>query len=180
MYWRERNGRGCLSIYCKDWSTVCSLSHSIHMRWESVGAWDLGMARWRCRLLKHGDGLLNSLCILMSLTPPLPPSYTVYNITICIPLSLSLPFVSFSLSPLSMLGFTVCLFASWRKLLTVSVLGGESFVVFCFNFVKLMIHIVLEPPTTIKTVKSYLYCNFCFCSACPSHTWMKCFASEWF
>lgn len=40
----------------------------------------------------------------------------------------------------------------------VSAAMGNLLLYFCFYFVKLMIHIVLEPPATIKTVKSYPGC----------------------
>lgn len=59
---------------------------------------------------------------------------------------------------MSLLGVTVCLCVSVETFNCFHFFfGGESFVVFlfCFYFVKLMIHIVLEPPATIKTVKSY-------------------------
>lgn len=47
------------------------------------------------------------------------------------------------------------LFLSQWKPLTVFHCGGNPLLYFCFYFVKLMIHIVLEPPATIKTVKGY-------------------------
>lgn len=48
-------------------------------------------------------------------------------------------------------------FVSQWKPLNVSKVDGNlfCFVFFGSSFVKLMIHIVLEPPATIKTVKSY-------------------------
>lgn len=131
---------------------LCGLSHSVCMR---VG--EQGCTR---RLIKHGEGLLRS--------PSSSPT-TVYNVTVYFPHSVLLP--SFCPPPLSLFGggFTFCLCVSVKTFDWFN-FGGESFVVLfvlfvCF-FVKLMIHIVLEPPATIKTVKScsgvcYIYCTIC-------------------
>lgn len=67
---------------------------------------------------------------------------------------------NFSLSSptMSLLGVTVCLCVSVETFDCFH-FGGESFccIFVLFYFVKLMIHIVLEPPATIKTVKSCSY-----------------------
>lgn len=57
---------------------------------------------------------------------------------------------------MSLLGVTVCLGVTVETF--VSILEGNlcNFFFVCFYFVKLMTHIVLEPPATIKIVKSYL------------------------
>lgn len=75
------------------------------------------------------------------------PTTTVYNITP--------PTRLFSASKLLSHLLHLCwgsLFVSQWKSLT-SAAKGKLLLYFCFYFVKLMIHIVLEPPATIKTVK---------------------------
>lgn len=96
------------------------------------------------------------------ITPTSSTPTTVYNMTVYLPLCSA---YSTFLSPtMSLLGVTVCLYVSVETFDCFH-FGGESFVVilFCFYFVKLMIHIVLEPPATIKTAKSYS-CSFFFSS----------------
>lgn len=76
---------------------------------------------------------------------------TVYNITF--------PPTSFLLLNLF---HTYCVFVGGhclsRSRNLVSAAQGNLLLYFCFDFVKLIIHIVLEPPATIKTVKSYPGC----------------------
>jgi len=117
--------------------------------WEHEAA-----ASGKGRLIKHGEGLLKIHCVYpCHYAPPLP--YTVYNMTICLP----------SVFPLSSsLSSHLCLLLGVTSLS--SRLNGKPwsflflegnlmlYFVFCFYFVKLMIHIVLEPPATIKRVKS--------------------------
>lgn len=98
--------------------------------WACVGAWGCSQRkRW---LIKHGDGLLYSLRTPMSSTQPPALLYTVYNMTVCLPLCLA---SSTLLSP-----HLICL--CWgSQFVFVSLetferfhFGGESFVVFCFLF----------------------------------------------
>lgn len=96
------------------------------------------------------------------ITPTSSTPTTVYNMTVLPPPLFCFPNFSLSSPTMSLLGVTVCLCVSVETFDCFH-FGGESFVVFlfCFYFVKLMIHIVLEPPATIKTVKSYS-CSYYF------------------
>lgn len=112
-------------MYCKDWSMVWPSSHSYpHALW----VWKHWIPGWSCRPLKHGEGLLNSLCIPMSLSPPL---------TLCITwrfaylsVSLFLPFTW------SMLGVTVLSFCVLKEAFDRFRFGGNLFCCILFLFCK--------------------------------------------
>lgn len=82
-------------------------------------------------------------------------THTLYNMTVCF------PFVQ-PVNVFSILTYYVFVGGhslSWCHSGNLCFhFGGESLYFFfvCFYFVKLMTHIVLEPPATIKIVKSYL------------------------
>lgn len=123
------------------------LGSSIHSVCMRVCA--CGCSQWKCRLIKHDELLIT-------------PTSSTQPSTLCLTWQFASPLFRLfnsSLSPtMSLLGVTVCLFVSVETF--VSFLEGNLLLYFCFYFVKLMIHIVLEPPATIKTVKSYS-CSYC-------------------
>lgn len=129
-----------------------------------VSACNVGLGVWENRAA-HVD-LSNMGKDCYALSPSLSPT-TVYNVTVCFPHSVLLP--SLCPPPLSLLEVSLFVFVSQWKPLTGLILEGNLllyFVFVLFFFVKLMIHIVLEPPATIKTVKSCsgvccIYCTIC-------------------